>query len=67
MDRPIVWESFWLDDALTRPGKSHAFVRGWTGSIGYRALCGFTPKPDARACYHDNDSCARCWDIANKD
>jgi hypothetical protein len=66
MDRPIEWTAYWLDDAWTKPGKTHAFVRGWTGSSGYRALCGYEPAWNANTMYSYEPRCKRCEAKAKK-
>jgi hypothetical protein len=79
MDRPIEWTAYWLDDAWSKPGKSHAFVRGWTGSSGYRALCGgwtgssgyralcgYEPAWNANTMYSYEPRCKRCEAKAKK-
>lgn len=62
----ITWEGYWLDDYYNRPGKMHAFPRMSYGGVGYRALCGYEPKPGARVMYHDTEYCGRCERIAEK-
>lgn len=66
MDRPLTWEAYWLDDAWTKPGKTHAFVRGWTGSVGDRALCGYEPKWNCNPMYGYAPNCKRCEAKARK-
>lgn len=55
----LTWQAYWLDDAWTRPGKTHAFVRGVCGT-GYRALCGYEPAWNANTMYSDPPRCKRC-------
>ncbi len=63
--RAISWDAFWLDDAWTKPGKTHAFVRGVCGT-GYTALCGYEPAYDANTMYGYAPECKRCLATANK-
>jgi hypothetical protein len=53
------WLAYWLDDAWTRPGKAHAFPRGFNGHSD-RALCGYEPKWNANTMYSEEPRCKRC-------
>ena len=55
----ITWQAYWLDDAWTKPGKDHAFVRGVCG-MGYTALCGYEPAYNANTMYNEQPRCKRC-------
>ena len=55
----ISWQAYWLDDAWTKPGKTHAFVRGVCGT-GYVALCGYEPAYNCNPMHREEPRCKRC-------
>lgn len=55
----IEWQAYWLDDAWTKAGKEHGYIRG-VGYTSGRALCGYEPAWNCNTMYGHAPRCKRC-------